>query len=280
MTNQKTLDLSQYTAAYTEMGQGPPIIFLHGLFGDGRTHTPLMEHLQRSYRCIGLDLLGFGRSSKPKIKYRIEHQVQFLAEFIRAQHFIDFYLVGYSFGAWVAAAFAIAHSLSTADRRDPQLPPISGLRGLTLIAPAGIRDDNFIGRYDHLKPLLWETQFVDLLLTVLTPCARVISQGSSWRAIRDFRHSLMCQPAVRAMLMERLRPDDAVDTVEQGIHRITTSTLVIAGEKDTHIPLWHAQIYAHHIAGATLKIMRGAGHDLLDTHGPEIADVIQTNWEH
>jgi pimeloyl-ACP methyl ester carboxylesterase len=270
MTKQ-TIELSKYTAAYTSIGEGVPVILLHGFFGDAETLGTIATELSTNYCCISLELLGFGDSSKPNIRYHIDDHVEFLKEFILAKNISKFYLVGYSYGSWVSAAYAI-HICDRAIS-NPHLI------GMVLLAPAGIRDDSFVGRYDRLKPLLWQTPLVDLAINSIAPFARFMGQTKSFETIKIARAALVTQPAARSFLIERLKPEDAIDTVEKDIDRINIPTLVIAGEIDGTIPLWHSQTYAEKIPAARLKIVPDADHDLVQTHGAEVAKSIDDFWQ-
>jgi pimeloyl-ACP methyl ester carboxylesterase len=270
--NKQTIELSKYTAAYTSIGEGIPIILLHGFFGDASTLAAIASGLSANYCCISLELLGFGDSSKPDLKYLIEHQVEFLQEFLIAKEITKFYLVGYSYGAWATAAYAISHH----DRSISH----PHLLGMILLAPAGIRDDSFVGRYDYLKPLLlWQTPLLDLALNSISPFAKLIGKAKSFDSIYQARKAFTTQPAARSFLIDRLKPEDAVDTVEKDIDRITTPTLVIAGEIDGTIPLWHSQTYAEKIPQASLEIISGADHDLVQTHSQEVTRSIINYWK-
>jgi pimeloyl-ACP methyl ester carboxylesterase len=268
MTKQ-TIKLGQYTAAYTSIGEGIPVILLHGFFGDAWTLDPIAKGLSEKYCCISLELLGFGDSSKPDIRYLIGDHVEFLREFTTAKQISEFYLVGYSYGAWVAAAYA-----ATAPDRQIAIPQ---LNGMILLAPAGIRDDTFVGRYNFLKPLLWQTSLVDLVLNAIAPVAKLLKY-EYFNTIRAARTAISTQPAARSFLIDRLNPEDAVDTVENDIDRITIPTLVIAGEIDGTIPLWHSQTYAEKIPQASLVIIDGADHDLVQTHVDEVTCSILKFW--
>ncbi|MEG4942646.1 hypothetical protein [Microcoleus sp. F4-D5] len=50
--------------------------------------------------------------------------------------------------------------------------------------------------------------------------------------------------------MSRMRPEDAVDTVEKEIYKLQIPILVIAADSDETIPLSHCQTYANEIPGA------------------------------
>jgi pimeloyl-ACP methyl ester carboxylesterase len=268
MTKHK-IELGQYTAAYTSVGEGVPVILLHGFFGDAWTLDPIAKGLSENYCCISLELLGFGDSSKPDIRYLIGDHVEFLREFTIAKQISEFYLVGYSYGAWVAAAYA-------ATLNDKQIQ-ISQLNSMVLLAPAGIRDDTFVGRYNFLKPLLWQTPLVDLVLNAIDPIAKLMKY-EYFNTIRAARIAISTQPAARSFLIDRLEPEDAVDTVENDIDRITIPTLVIAGEIDGTIPLWHSQTYSKKIPEASLVVVAGADHDLVQTHADEVTRSILEYW--
>ncbi|HEY9806651.1 MAG TPA: alpha/beta fold hydrolase, partial [Candidatus Obscuribacterales bacterium] len=138
--NLGSLDAKVQPAAYLEMGSGTTLLLLHGFLGTGACWLPLMEKLRSHYRCISLDLLGFGNSGKPIIRYDIAQEVAFVRQVVEALNLGTCYIMGHSFGGWVAAAYAL------------QYP--DAVSGLVLAAAAGIRDDSFCGRYDHLRPLL------------------------------------------------------------------------------------------------------------------------------
>ena len=193
-----------------------------------------------------------------------------MREFTIAKQISEFYLVGYSYGAWVAAAYAVM--IQDQQVVTPQL------KSLVLLAPAGIRDDTFVGRYDLLKPLLWRTPLVDLLLGAIAPVAKLLKY-EYFKTIRAARTAISTQPAARSFLIERLKPEDAVDTVETDIDRIAVSTLVIAGEIDGTIPLWHSQTYADKIPQASLVVIPGADHDLFQTHADQVARSILNYWQ-
>jgi pimeloyl-ACP methyl ester carboxylesterase len=268
------LDLSY--AAYLEQGTGFPVIFLHGFLGEGSCWLPVIENLPE-YRCIALDLLGFGESSKPELRYNIWHQVEFLQQFITGLGLERFYLVGHSYGGWTAAAYAIACTTGKTGLPQQQkllLPPHNALNGLMLVAPAGIRDDSFVGRYAHLRPLLWETPWIDWGLKAIAPISQVMGQQDAFAEIVTVREALLAQPVAKSFLRDRLRPEDAIDTVERDLQQIQVPSVVIAAQQDETIPLWHTQVYAEGILGAKRIVLEDAEHGLLQTHHAFIAQQI------
>ncbi|NJO77978.1 MAG: alpha/beta hydrolase [Cyanobacteria bacterium RM1_2_2] len=254
------LDQTIYQAAYWEAGKGQPIVLLHGFMGRGECWETLVSALKPHYRCICLDMLGFGESSKPMIRYDIALLVRFVRAVVTALAIEPCGLIGHSLGGWVSAAYALTHPDS--------------VTALVLAAPAGIRDDSFCGRYDHLRPLLWQTPIVDAALWFLQPLARISGNQKSLAQIRWMRRELNGQPAPRSFLLGRMRPEDAIDTVEKEIHQLTVPTLVITGEQDETIPLWHSQTYANKIPQAQLALIPNADHALPQRYASEMVDIL------
>lgn len=247
-------------AAYWERGSGLPILMLHGFMGSKATWEALSEVLAPHYHCLALDLFGFGESSQPKIHYDLAQEVAFVRQVVQRLQLDPCIILGHSFGGWVAASYGLTY-------------PESVTR-LLLAAPAGIRDDSFCGRYDALRPLLWTTPLVDWVLQGVHPLAQWLGKGEEWQTIRWYRRELLAQPVARSFLASRLRPEDAVDTVESEIHHLSMPTLVLAGEMDETIPLWHCQTYAERIPRGQLQVLPGAGHDLIGTQAQELGEAM------
>jgi pimeloyl-ACP methyl ester carboxylesterase len=115
---------------------------------------------------------------------------------------------------------------------------------------------------------------VDWALKVAKPIAALIAQRPAVEQIAWFRRELMAQPAACSFLLDRLRPEDAIDTVEKDIYRLQVPTLVITGDRDETIPLWHSQTYANEIPDAKLAIIPGADHALPQKYAAELASLI------
>ena len=104
--------------------------------------------------------------------------------------------------------------------------------------------------------------------------AIALSQQAALNQILWIRRELNAQPAARSFLVDRMRPEDAIDTVEGAIHAITVPTLVVAGAEDATIPLWHCQTYGDRIPNAQLVVLPEAGHDIPQGHTNRLVEVI------
>jgi pimeloyl-ACP methyl ester carboxylesterase len=115
------------------------------------------------------------------------------------------------------------------------------------------------------------------VLNVIDPIAKLLKY-EYFDTVKMARTVFSTQPAARSFLIDRLKPEDAVDTVENEIDQITIPTLIIAGEIDATIPLWHSQTYAEKIPQASLVIIPRADRDLVQTHADEVTRSILDYW--
>jgi len=91
-----------------ELGEGGPmLVFLHGIAGTTRYWMPRIWPLAADHRIVAVDLLGYGRSPRPWIRYTVDRQIEELHRTIGKRGPVT--LVGHSYGAILAVAYAAAH---------------------------------------------------------------------------------------------------------------------------------------------------------------------------
>lgn len=69
---------------YTVKGEGKPLLLVHGIGSGTSSHTfkEVSNQLAKNHRVYEIDLLGFGRSDKPKLTYTAFLYVQLISDFI------------------------------------------------------------------------------------------------------------------------------------------------------------------------------------------------------
>jgi len=92
-----------YTQAYMDVGTGPTVILLHGLFGNLAMWRPTIQALQQDYRVIVPRLPFFG---EPIFRTHVDNLVEALSEFIDWHQLNDVTLVGTDLGGQVALCYA------------------------------------------------------------------------------------------------------------------------------------------------------------------------------
>lgn len=95
---------------YEEYGDGPPIVFLHGAWGDHRLWAEQVRPLAADHRIIVYDLRGHGRTGgSPVDPYTIRLYVEDLNALIATLDLESPAICGRSMGGWVALPYAAAY---------------------------------------------------------------------------------------------------------------------------------------------------------------------------
>ena len=103
-----TVELSHSTKVnYVEMGEGPPVLLVHGLGGAWQNWLENIPVLARNHRVIALDLPGFGDSPMPKWTINIRNYGSMVLDFIAALETGPVPVVGNSMGGFIAAEMSI-----------------------------------------------------------------------------------------------------------------------------------------------------------------------------
>ncbi len=97
--------------AYDVEGQGPPVVFVHGLTSSGQAWGPVTELLVNDFTCVRVDLRGHGASS-PGPEYSTLSLVGDVRAVVEAIGLHEHALVGHSLGVTVAAVYAAVHGAS------------------------------------------------------------------------------------------------------------------------------------------------------------------------
>lgn len=84
---------------YKEMGEGDPILFVHGNLTHSYLWREVMPKMAKYGRCIAVDLIGMGKSDRPAIAYNILDHNDYFFEFINKLGLKNVILVGNEWGA-------------------------------------------------------------------------------------------------------------------------------------------------------------------------------------
>jgi len=96
---QKYIDVLGSRMAYVEAGEGPVVLFQHGNPTSSYLWRNVIPHVAPHARCIAADLIGMGRSAKPKIAYRVEDQARYFEALVEALDLNEVVLVLHDWGS-------------------------------------------------------------------------------------------------------------------------------------------------------------------------------------
>ena len=91
---------------YRKVGNGMPIIILHGLFGMSDNWISIAKRLAVSYEVFILDLRNHGQSPH-SFEFNYEVMTEDLLEFIKTNGLVSPVIMGHSMGGKVAMQFCI-----------------------------------------------------------------------------------------------------------------------------------------------------------------------------
>lgn len=97
-----TVSVSGRTIAYRCVGDGPPLVLLHGGWSDSREWRPQLDGLSDEFTVIAWDAPGCGASADPPDPFPLADYADTVAGFIRALGVERPHLLGLSFGAGLA----------------------------------------------------------------------------------------------------------------------------------------------------------------------------------
>lgn len=94
-----------------DIGQGEPVVLLHGFTGSTKTWEFLIPLLSKDYRLIMVDLIGHGNSASPETvqDYSMEKVTEDLATILTTLNIDKANILGYSMGGRVALSFAMLY---------------------------------------------------------------------------------------------------------------------------------------------------------------------------
>jgi pimeloyl-ACP methyl ester carboxylesterase len=241
---------------YVEMGDGPPVVFIHGLAGCWQNWLENIPRFAERHRVIAVDLSGFGHSELPREEISIPGYGRFIDAFLGKIGIEKATLVGNSMGGFIAAETAISHPsrveklvlVSAAggpalrERNDAsQARVMRAARMFAPIAAAAIARREHLIRRPRLRRmlLLKIARHPELIEPEL--CYEVASGGG--------------KPGFLAALQAILDYD-----FEDRIPEISCPALIIWGRNDEIVPVEDAYEYERLIPGSRKVIFEDTGH--------------------
>lgn len=253
------------TLSGEQVGEGPPIVLLHGLTATRRYVVMGSRALERAgHRMVAYDARGHGRSAPAADRkaYDYERLAGDLAAVMDALEIERAVLAGASMGAHTAVRFALRHPKRVValglitPSFDPELPGAAAFAGWDALA-RGLREggvEGFVEAYDlHSVPDAWR-ETVEKVLR---------------QRLAAHEHPAAVADALEAV--PRSRPFERMDDLAA----IDVPTVVVASrdEADPSHPLDVGERYAAAIPIASL-VVEDRGHSPIAWQGGQLSKVL------
>ncbi len=240
-----------------ELGEGPPVLFVHGLSGSWPNWLEQLPVFARTHRVIALDLPGFGNSPMPTWDISISAYARTLDALLDALDVDAAAVVGNSMGGFVSAELAINFP-----QRVERLVLVSAAGLSTYHDPRGTRALARLRRMERLvgAQVGWVASHADLV--------------ARRARLRDATFGLVARHPSRlpaALVAEQLRGAGKPGFL-QGLHanldydfshrlpEIACPTLIVWGDRDRVITARDADRFAELIPGARKVLFEDTGH--------------------
>jgi pimeloyl-ACP methyl ester carboxylesterase len=239
-------------------GEGPPVLLIHGIGDSADTRREVIPHLAETHTVIAPDLLGHGRSDKPRADYSVAAYANAMRDLLTSLGHDRATIIGHSLGGGVAMQFAY------------QFP--ERCERLVLVSTGGVKGEVHPAlrlvaapNADLFLPLLGlaATRWLGLRLFALLEKLGT-DLGRDTRHLSDVFESLPDRTARRAFV-RTLR--SSVDWRGQAITMLDRSylashlpTLLVWGGRDAVIPVAHAHAAHAAMEHSRLSVFEEAGH--------------------
>lgn len=242
----KFADVTRYRVRYAEAGKGAgKVLLVHGLGGSALSWTYNIGKLGRHFHVFAPDLIGFGESEKPSIRYDMDTFTRFLQRFMERLGIKRASLVGSSMGGQIAAEFSIRYP--------------SRVERLVLISPAGIPPREFKGTSELRRYMkifdAWNLEEVRTILRVLdadqsSVTDEYVKSVNQYRMMEGARHAFFSS----------LEGSTVAPRLAKRLGSIRAKTLVIWGREDRMIPVRYCEPFITRMENCRLLILEGCGH--------------------
>lgn len=264
-----------YKRAFRIAGAGPAILLIHGIGDNSTTWTCIHAQLAQRFTVIAPDLLGHGKSDKPRADYSVAAYANGMRDLLSVLDIERVTIIGHSLGGGVAMQFAY------------QFPHL--VDRLILVGAGGVtKDVNVVFRLASL-PMGAEALALlrlPMVLPAVQLAGRLLGLAIGSTAIgQDLPNVLrilddLPEPTASSAFTRTLRAvvdwrGQIVTMLDRCYLTQAIPVLIIWGSRDVVVPVRHARMAHAAMPGSRLEIFEGSGHFPFHDDPARFLDLVQ-----
>lgn len=258
MSTARQIELHGHPVTYHQAGAGPAVLLIHGITSSSRTWRAVMPGLAERYTVIAPDLLGHGRSAKPRGDYSLGSYASGLRDLLVALEVPRATVVGHSLGGGVAMQFAYQFP----ERLDRLVLVDSGGLGeevSLVLRAATLPGAEYVLPLLASRPLRGAGAALGSVLGHLgfKANADVRGMAEGFESLGDAATRRAFLHTARSVIDPTGQRVNATDRLYLAAH---VPTLVIWGERDRMIPISHGREAHALMPNSRFEVFEGAGH--------------------
>ncbi|MHB8492174.1 MAG: alpha/beta fold hydrolase [Solirubrobacteraceae bacterium] len=253
----QTVTLHGHALTYVEAGDGPVLLFIHGMAGNHATWQSVLEPLARRHNVIAPDLPGHGASDPGCGDYSLGALAAGLRDLLMMLGHPRATLVGHSLGGGIAMQFAYQFPelverlvLVSSGGLGPEVSAVlraAALPGADMFITATARPGRIVG----------SAVARGLAAVGMRPNADVAEVARGYASLADRDHRTAFLATVRGVVGT---DGQRVQAADQLYLAAGMPVLIVWGQNDPIIPVEHGERAHRAIADSHLEVFEGVGH--------------------
>lgn len=230
---------------YVESGKGDLLcVFLHGWGAQKENFNASIELLKNKYRCVALDLPGFGESDKLKKSFSVDDYtdivIKFIDEVLKDNDKKEVILIGHSYGGRIMIKINNRSGLPFVIKKN------------IFIDSAGIKHEASIEQKIKVSAFKSMKNLVNILPGTKGEKEKRLDDLRSKFGSSDYKNA---DPIMRETLVKSVNED-----LTPILKNIKAESLLIWGENDTATPISDGKMFEREIKGSGLVVLKNTGH--------------------
>ncbi|QSR36198.1 alpha/beta hydrolase [Marinobacterium iners] len=260
--SEKYLNADGIETRYLEAGEGSPVILIHGGGAGAESEgnwKGVIPILAENFKVYAVDMIGFGKTAKPKIEYSQQIRTKHLVSFIKALGLEGkVSLVGNSMGGATALGVCVER---------PEL-----VKNLVLMGSAGL----VVELHEDLKPIVnydfTETGMYKLVEALTNDDFQIDPKMVKKRV--EYALDAETREAY-ASTMTWIKQQGGLFYPDEYIEKVKVPTLVVQGKEDKVVPITTAYKFLDLIEDSWGYIIPNCGHWAMIEHPTDFANATE-----